>query len=344
MEREKIAVVGASGYSGEELIRLLIRHPGVELVCVTSRQYVGESLGKVFPKFQGLPFSGLQFSQSTAEAIISSGAGIAFLALPHGLAAEFARPLLAGGVRVIDLSADFRIRDPEVYADFYGQAHPAPELLCQSVYGMPELYRELIRSAQLVASPGCYPTSIILPLHPLLKAGLVDLQSIVIASMSGVSGAGRKAEIDYLFVECNESARAYGVPKHRHLCEIEQELSSAAGQTVTVSFTPHLIPVNRGIVSTIYAKLAPGATPGGVAKALERAYAHEPFVRLQGEKGSADIKRVTHSNFLDLAWRHDPRTGRIILMSAEDNLIKGAAGQAIQSLNLMCSWPEDAAL
>lgn len=344
MEVQKIAVVGASGYSGEELIRLLMRHPGVDLVCVTSRQYAGQSIAAVFPRFQGLRFSERLFSPSSVEAIVGSGAQVAFLALPHGLAAEFAKPLLEAGLRVIDLSADFRIKDPEVYKDFYGTDHPAPELLGQSVYGMPEIHRESIRAAKLVASAGCYPTSIILPLFPLLKQKLIDPESIVVCSMSGVSGAGRKAEVDYLFVECNESARAYGVPKHRHLAEIEQELSAAAGEQVVISFTPHLIPVNRGIVTTIYATPAQGVSAKEVFGALEQAYAQEPFVRLQGEKGNADIKRVTHTNFLDIAWRHDPRTGRVILMSAEDNLVKGASGQAIQSLNLICGWPEMTAL
>lgn len=344
MEVQKIAVVGASGYSGEELIRLLVRHPRVDLVCVTSRQHAGQSIQAVFPRFQGFRFCERLFSPSSAEAVVKSGAGIAFLALPHGLAAEFAKPLLEAGLRVIDLSADFRIKDCEVYKEFYGADHPAPELLAQSVYGMPEIRRESIRAAKLIASPGCYPTSIILPLYPLLKQRLIEPQSIQVCSMSGVSGAGRKAEVDYLFVECNESARAYGVPKHRHLAEIEQELSEAAGERVVISFTPHLIPVNRGILTTIYASPTRGVSAKEIFGALEQAYAQEPFVRLQGEKGNADIKRVTHTNFLDIAWRHDPRTGRVVLMSAEDNLVKGASGQAIQSLNLLCGWPEMTAL
>jgi N-acetyl-gamma-glutamyl-phosphate reductase len=344
MDLQNVAVVGATGYSGEELIRLLIRHPGVELTCVTSRQHVGETLETVFPKFQGHKFSELKFTPSDAQAVIAAKPTFAFLALPHGLAAEFAKPLLDAGVRVIDLSADFRIRDPDVFENFYGEKHHAPELLRESVYGMPEIYREQIRRAKLVASPGCYPTSIILPLHPLMKQRLIDPKSIVIASMSGVSGAGRKTEIDYLFVECNESMRAYAVPKHRHLSEIEQELSEAAGEDVVVSFTPHLIPVNRGILTTIYARPAPDIRPDEISNALIDAYKDELFVRLQGEKRCADIKNVAYSNFIDIAWRHDPRTGRVILMSAIDNLVKGASGQAVQSFNLMCGWPETVAL
>lgn len=344
MNHVPVAVLGATGYSGEELIRLLIRHPAAELVGVTSRSLAGQTLAQVFPRFQGQRYADLKFINSEVDGVVASGARIAFLALPHGAAAEFAQPLLAAGLRVIDLSADFRIRDENVYADFYGAAHGAPELLAQSVYGLPEIYREEIRAAQLVASPGCYPTSVILPLVPLLKKKLVEPASICVTSLSGVSGAGRKAEIELLFAECNESVRAYGVPKHRHLAEIEQELSVAAGAAVQINFTPHLVPINRGIVSTIYAQPAAGVTAETISQTLIDAYQGEPFVRLRGEKGSADTKNVAHTNFLDLAWRHDPRTGRVILMSAEDNLVKGASGQAIQSLNLMCGWPEITAL
>jgi N-acetyl-gamma-glutamyl-phosphate reductase len=344
MNLENVAVVGASGYSGEELIRLLMRHPGVELACVTSRQHAGKTIEEVFPRFQAHKFSEVKFIESDPVQIIGSGAKIAFLALPHGLAAKFASPLLEAGLRVIDLSADFRITNPEVYADFYGEKHPAPELLAESVYGMPELYRDRIRDARLIASPGCYPTSIILPLYPLLKQRLLDPKSIVINSLSGVSGAGRKAEVAYLYAECNENARAYGLPRHRHLSEIEQELSNAAGEKVTVSFAPHLIPLNRGILTTIHALPAQGIAFREISAALEAAYKDEVFVRLQGESALPEIKNVVHTNFIDIGYRHDPRTGRVILTSAEDNLVKGAAGQAVQSLNILCGWPETAAL
>jgi N-acetyl-gamma-glutamyl-phosphate reductase len=339
-----VAIAGATGYSGEELIRLLIRHPGIELVCVTSRGNAGQRLEEVFPRFQGHKYSGIKFSASDPAHIVASGAQIAFLALPHGAAAPFAQALLEAGVRVIDLSADFRIKDPAVYREFYGQEHPAPALLRESVYGIPELYRAELATAQLVASAGCYPTSVILPLHPLLKAGLLDPASIVVTSLSGVSGAGRNVSAEFLYVECNENARPYGVPKHRHLAEIEQELSVAAGSPVVINFTPHLIPVTRGILTTIYAMPRPGVTSAALTGALEAAYGREIFIRLQGEKGTVELKNVTHSNFLDIAWRHDPRTGRVILMSAEDNLVKGAAGQAVQNMNVMCSWAESTAL
>src|SRR5512135_91233 len=250
---KRVAIVGASGYSGEELVRLLLSHPQAELTAVTSRQYAGQTLAQVFPKFAHHPRARtLRFSEPKAE-LLAKQAQIVFLALPHGVAAEFAVPLLQLGCQVIDLSADFRVKSPAVYKDFYAHDHPAPELLAQSVYGLPEVYREQIKKASLIASPGCYPTSILLPTMPLLKAGLVQQGSIIADSLSGVSGAGRKAELDYLFVECNESARPYGIPKHRHLSEIEQELSLAANAAVTLQFTPHLIPVNRGILTTLYA-------------------------------------------------------------------------------------------
>ena len=344
MNLVNIAIAGATGYSGEELIRLLIKHPGINLACVTSRGNAGRRLEEVFPKFQGYKYSQLQFSASEPSEIVASGAQFAFLALPHGAAAPFARPLLEAGVRVIDLSADFRLKDLAVYREYYGAEHPAPELLRESVYGIPELYRDQLRTAQLVASAGCYPTSVIVPLHPLLKARLIDPASIVVTSLSGVSGAGRSVTPEFMYVEVNENARPYGVPKHRHLGEIEQELTFAAGERVTINFTPHLIPVTRGILTTIYAMPRPGVAPEAITKALESAYRGEVFIRLQGEKGTVELKNVTYSNFLDIAWRHDPRTGRIILMSAEDNLVKGAAGQAVQSLNLMCGWAEPTAL
>ena len=340
----KIAVVGASGYSGEELVRLLVRHPHAELVALTSRQLAGQPMAQVFPRFAGMRYADLPFIASHVEDIVRSGAEFVFLALPHGVAHEFAGPLLDAGLRVIDLSADFRIKDVAVYADFYGEPHHAPPLAAESVYGLPEVYRDEIRNARLVASPGCYPTSILLPLIPLLKEGLIAPGSIHVSSMSGVSGAGRNAKVEYLYAECNESVRAYGVPKHRHLAEIEQELSSAAGQPVLISFTPHLIPVTRGIHSTIYAALSPGVSPDRFGLALQAAYRDARFVRLLDGAALPDTKNVVNTNFIDIAWRHDPRTGRVVLLSAEDNLVKGAAGQAVQSLNLMCGWPEEAGL
>jgi N-acetyl-gamma-glutamyl-phosphate reductase len=340
----KVAIVGASGYTGMELLRVLLAHPQVELVAVTSRQEAGKSLGTVFPRFSGILGAALTFTEPDPAAIAATGAEAAFLALPHGVAAEIARALLDRGLRVIDLSADFRLHDPAVYREFYDHPHPAPELLPEAVYGLPEVRGAAIRSARLVASPGCYPTSILLPLLPLLRGGLVDPATIVANSLSGVSGAGRKADLSLLFCECNESVRAYGLPKHRHLSEIEQELSLAAGSPVTITFIPHLIPVNAGIATTTTAMLRAGVAPEAVGAALETAYADCPFVRLLGRGGCADTKNVTRSNFIDIGWQHDPRTGRVILLSAEDNLGKGAGGQAVQSFNLMFGLSETAGL
>ncbi len=340
----KVAVVGASGYSGEELVRLLIAHPRAELVALTSRQLAGQTLGSVFPRFAGMRYSELPFINSDVESVVASGAGHVFLALPHGLAHEFAGPLLRAGLKVLDLSADFRIKDVSVYEEFYGEAHHEPELAARSVYGLAEVYREALKGADLVACAGCYPTSILLPLIPLLRANLLETDSIHVCSLSGVSGAGRNAKVDYLYAECNESIRAYGVPKHRHLAEIEQELSSAAKSTVLISFTPHLAPVTRGIHTTIYAKPRRGVVPEQIGEALAGAYAGAQFVRLLKGGGLPDTKYVTHSNFIDIAWRYDARTGRLVLLSAEDNLVKGAAGQAVQCLNILCGWDETCGL
>src|SRR5687767_11314927 len=249
----KVGIVGASGYSGEELVRLMLVHPHAQLTAVTSRQYAGQTVAQVFPKFSQYALAKtLRFSDPNAE-LLSKQCDIVFLALPHGVAAEFAVPLMNAGSRVIDLSADFRLKSAETYKEFYTHEHPAPELLSKSVYGLPEIYRDKIKDALLIASPGCYPTSIILPLVPLLRARLIKPETIIANSLSGVSGAGRKAELDYLFVECNESVRPYGIPKHRHLSEIEQELSIAADEQIRIQFSPHLIPVSRGILSTLYA-------------------------------------------------------------------------------------------
>ena len=352
MNKVKVGIVGASGYSGEELVRLLLSHPHAELTAITSRQYAGQTLAQVFPKFSHYSKSReLRFSESNPD-LLARQVQIAFLALPHGVAAEFAVPLLRHGCQVIDLSADFRVEDPATYKEFYGHDHPAPELLTKSVYGMPEVYRSAIKGATLIASPGCYPTSILLPILPLLRAKLIKPTGIIANSLSGVSGAGRKAEVDYLFVECNESVRPYGIPKHRHLSEIEQELSKAAGEKVVIQFSPHLIPVSRGILSTSY--VAPEKHFGTEAEMQElaarisecytKAFGNEPFLRVLEGKGLPDTKNVVGTNVVEIAWRLDARTGRLILMSAVDNIVKGASGQAIQSMNILCGYPETAGL
>ena len=352
MKTKKVAVIGASGYSGEVLVQLLLNHPHAELVAVTSRQNAGQTLAQVFPKFASHPKSKiLRFSEPNIE-VLAKQADIVFLALPHGVAAEFAVPLLEAGVVVIDLSADFRLKSADIYKEFYAHDHPAPELLKKSAYGLPEIYRADIKKSLLIASPGCYPTSVLLPVIPLLKSGLIKPTGIIADSLSGVSGAGRKAEMDYLFCECNESVRPYGVPKHRHLSEIEEQLSLAAKTQVTIQFTPHLIPVNRGILTTLY--LAPekhfstaaemNSLNEKISACFKKFYGDEPFVRLLDGKNLPDTKNVNGTNVIEIAWRLDSRTGRLIVMSAEDNLVKGASGQAIQSMNLVCGFAETSGL
>ncbi|HEV7926767.1 MAG TPA: N-acetyl-gamma-glutamyl-phosphate reductase [Verrucomicrobiae bacterium] len=348
----KTAIVGASGYSGEELVRLLLRHPQAELAAVTSRQYAGQTVARIFPKFGHDPRAkSLRFSEPQPE-LLAKAAEVVFLALPHGVAAEFAAPLLDLGCQVIDLSADFRLKSPAIYKEFYGHDHPAPELLAKSVYGLPEIYRTEIKNASLIASPGCYPTSILLPLLPLLRAGLIKSSGIIADALSGVSGAGRKVELDYLFAECNESVRPYGIPKHRHLSEIEEQLALAAGEPVVIQFSPHLIPVNRGILTTLY--LAPAkhfanekemaAFGEQVARCYQTAYGQESFVRLLDGSALPDTKNVTGANVIEIAWRLDSRTGRLIVISALDNITKGASGQAVQSMNILRGFPETAGL
>jgi N-acetyl-gamma-glutamyl-phosphate reductase len=344
-QKVKVAVVGASGYSGRELLRFLLLHPYVEIVAVTSRAHAGKPLTVEFPRFRGVAAAdALQFVAPDVEAILASGAKIAFLALPHGVAHAFALPLLEAGLKVIDLSADFRLRDAAVYVEFYGHEHPSPEWLRKAVYALPELKREDIISAQMIACPGCYPTSILVPLVPLLRAGLLSESPISVSSMSGVSGAGRKESVAFLFCECNESVRSYSVPVHRHLSEVSQELDLAAGRKVRFTFVPHLVPVNQGICTTIFASLKDGVSPEAIGEALAQAYAGCQFIRLLGRNQSPDTKHVTGTNFIDVGWSYDERAGQLILMSAEDNLVKGASGQAVQNFNLICGFPDHTGL
>jgi N-acetyl-gamma-glutamyl-phosphate reductase len=345
LQKIKAAVIGASGYSGRELLRLLLLHPNADIVAVTSRQLAGKPLTNEFPRFRAIAAAeSLKFIAPEISSITRSGATVAFLALPHGVAHEFASPLLKAGLRVIDLSADFRLRDAGTYADYYDHAHPAPELLKEAVYALPEIRKDEIRNSRLIACPGCYPTSVLVPLVPLLRSGLLDDSPIAVSSMSGVSGAGRKEGVPYLFCECNESVRSYGVPKHRHISEISQELDIAAGRSVRFSFVPHLVPVNQGICTTIFAGLRAGASISDVSAAYAGAYKGKAFVRLLGDGISPDTKNVTGTNFIDVGWAFDARAGRLILMSAEDNLVKGAAGQAVQNFNLAFDFDETAGL
>jgi len=335
-----VGIVGASGYSGEELVRLLARHPRAKLASVTSRSLAGKAVGDALPRLRGVVPADLAFTPSEPAALAADARIDAyFLALPHGVAAEYARPLLAAGKRVIDLSADFRLRSPAVYQDYYKHPHPAPDLLGEAVYALPEILQgDAWKKKRLLACPGCYPTSVLVPLVPLLRAGIVALENIVVNSFSGVSGAGKKAEEDYLYVERAESAKAYGIPKHRHLSEIEEQLSSAAGTPVVIQFTPHLAPMRRGIATTIVAR-AQAKDVNAVFDVWRAAYAGQPFVQILPLGATPDTAHVTGTNRMDIAAAYDSRTGNFILTSAEDNLLKGASGQAVQVLNLVAGWP-----
>ncbi len=336
----KVAVVGASGYTGVELVRLLDGHPQVELSCVTSRQSAGEELAAVFPSL--IERIALRCDPLDI-ALIAAKADCVFTALPHKTAMTVVPELLAAGKTVVDLSADYRLRDAKVYKAWY-QEHSSPELIGEAVYGLPELYREQVRGARLVANPGCYPTSVALALAPLLKKKLIDPATLVIDSKSGTSGAGRSAKVGSLFCEVNEGFKAYGVASHRHTPEIEQTLTDLAGQPIMVSFTPHLLPINRGILSTCYASLSEKRTTAELVEIFRQHYQGEFFVRVHPEGGLPNAAYVRGSNFCDIGVVSDPRTGRVIVVSAIDNLVKGAAGQAIQNMNLMFGFEESTGL
>jgi N-acetyl-gamma-glutamyl-phosphate reductase len=341
---QRTAVIGASGYSGQELLRYLARHPAFELVLVTSRQHAGEPLGR---HVSGLPskIASLKFTDPGADAKeLAKQADLFFLAVPHGTAAPYAVALRQAGKTVVDLSADFRTTDPAVYREFYDHDHPAPELLGEAVYGLPEIHRARLKSAKLIAAPGCFPTSIILPLVPFLRKKLIDPEHIAVTSLSGVSGAGRKLELRLLFGEVTENMYAYGVPKHRHLGEIEQELSLAAGAPLTVSFVPHLVPIHRGMLTTTVAPLSQPMTDADVHDVLLDAYQREPFVELLPVGVLPQARAVAHSNRIQIAARVDARTNRLMLFSSIDNLGKGNASQAIQAANLACGLDETTGL
>lgn len=336
----RVAIVGASGYTGVELYRLLVNHPDVDITCVTSRQNAGEPFADVFPSLKGR--TDLVCDPVEVD-LVAEKSDFVFTALPHQTSMEFVPGLLAAGKKVVDLSADYRLHDAAVYEAWY-QAHTSPELLGEAVYGLPELYRQQVREARLVANPGCYPTSVALALAPLLKNGLIDPGSLIIDSKSGTSGAGRSAKVDSLYCEVNEGFKAYGVAKHRHTPEIEQTLSELAGEPVVVNFTPHLLPVNRGILSTCYANLKQKADTAELIDIFAAHYRQEPFVRVHPAGSLPNVAFVRGSNYCDLGLVSDPRTGRVIVVSAIDNLVKGAAGQAVQNMNLMLGLDEAAGL
>ena len=339
----KVGIVGASGYSGEVLVKLLLGHPNVTLAAVTSRSQVGKPLASVIPSVRGAD-RGLKFTDSDPAALAASDIDLFFLALPHGAAATYAKALVAGGKRVIDLSADFRIAELGTYQKYYGEHH-APELLANARFVLPELTPPAWKTeAKLVAAPGCYPTSILVPLVPLLKAGVISRDHIVVNSYSGVSGAGKKVDEMYLFVERAESIKAYGLVKHRHLAEVEEQLALHTGDTIILQFNPHLAPMRRGIATTITVPAAAGATIESLYAAWQSRYADRPFVQLLPTGETPDTAHVVGTNRVDMSAVHDPRTGNFVITAAEDNLVKGASGQAVQIMNLWCGFEETAGL
>ncbi len=337
----KIAICGGSGYTGIELLRILAGHPDAQVTAITSEKSAGRKLKALFPHLY--KYHDLLFEPLNKEKLLNK-ADIFFLALPHGASQEAVNFFFRNGKRVIDLSADFRLRDPGTYKEWYGLPHDFVSTLKKAIYGLPEIYRSKIGKARLIANPGCYPTSAILGLLPAIKGGLIDLSSVVIDSKSGTSGAGRKADIAVSFCEVNEGFKAYGIGTHRHTPEIEQELSFLAGRKITVDFTPHLLPVDRGILTTIYAKLTKKTDTASVLSAYKKKYAAEPFVRVLDEGVYPNIKNVRGTNVCELGVKVNSRTNTLVIVSAIDNLVKGASGQAVHNMNIMTGIEEEKGL
>jgi len=339
--RLKIAIVGSSGYTGGELSRILLNHPGVTVTTVTSEKSAGKPLTDIFPHLLGLTDL---ICEHLDPDVIAKKADFVFLALPHVTAQEAAYRFHTLGMKVVDLSADYRLSNAAVYEKWYEHGHQYAALLQNAVYGLPELHREKIKKATLTANPGCYPTSAILGLAPVVAKKLIDTSTIVVDSKSGVSGAGRSVSLAHHYPEVNEGFMAYKVGSHRHTPEIEQEVSLLAGAAVTLSFTPHLVPMNRGILSTIYAKLATPVDTKQLHAAYQAFYGKEPFVRVLPLGQFPNVRNVRGSNFCDIGVHADDRTGRAVIVTAIDNLVKGASGQAVQNMNIMMGFEETAGL
>lgn len=335
----RVAILGATGYAGAELLRLLIPHPRVQLTLVTSQQYVGKRISDIYP---GLARDCDMVLEEIEPEKIRAQSDVVFTALPHETSQGIVSQLIRLGLRVIDLSADFRLHDAETYRGWY-RDHQAPELLKEAVYGLTELHREQIMKGRLIANPGCYPTGALLGLAPLFVKGLTQ-GTVVIDAKSGVTGAGRSASVELSFSEVNENFKAYNVGVHRHTPEIEQELSEIAATPVSVFFAPHLLPLNRGILSTMYVRLKQPAPEGELTKLYQDFYREEPFVQIRPYGHFPETKDVRGSNLCAIGFRYDVRTKRLIVITAIDNLVKGAAGQAVQNMNLMNGWPEDEGL
>ena len=339
----RVGIIGATGAVGEALIRVLVGHPEAALSVLGSDHAAGEPVDRVLPVLRGQLEA---VCRKPDLAAFAAETDVVFLAKKGPDSLEWAPRLLDAGLKVIDCGGEFRFRDPAVYERFYGNAHTCPQLLDEAVYGLPELYREPLKTARLVGNPGCYPASAILPLAPLLREGLIHPEAIAVDAYSGLSGAGKRysEKARNLFLDCNENCRAYSPITHRHAPEIEQELSLAAGQPATCLFVPHLIPVDRGILTTMFARLTRPAAEVDVVDAWRRAYAPEPFIRIFDQLGDVSLANVHRTNYCDFAATVDPRTDSLIVVSALDNVIKGAVGMAVHSMNLMFGVPETAGL
>lgn len=339
----RAGLVGVTGYTGMELARIAASHPAIRLTVVTSRAEAGRPLCEIYPFLQGFELGDLIISEPSPEHLARE-CDVVFLAVPHGAAMNMAGELRRRGIKVIDLSADFRLRDSSVYQQWYGLEHKESGFLEEAVYGLPELYGDKVRGAELVANPGCYPTASILGLYPLLKNKLIETDGIVIDAKSGTTGAGRKASVPTLFCEVYDSFRPYGIPGHRHTPEIEQELSSIAGAELAVSFNPHLLPINRGILTTIYTRPVKDISLEEAHAVYKEAYAPHRFVRVLPSGKFPELRNVRGTMFCDIAVVQDKRTRRITVLSAIDNLCRGASGQAVANANLMFGLPLEAGL
>lgn len=337
----KVGIIGATGYAGAELVRLLLQREDVKIVWYGSRSYVGEDFASIYRNVAHLTD---EPCKDDDMAKLADMADVIFTATPQGFCASQVTEEILSKTKIIDLSADFRIKDVDVYEQWYKIKHPTPQFIGEAVYGLPEINREKIKHARLIANPGCYPTCSFLTIYPMVKEGLIDPDTIIIDAKSGTSGAGRSAKVPSLYCEVNESMKPYGVATHRHTPEIEEQLGYAAGKKVTISFTPHLVPMNRGILVTAYAKLCQQVSAEEVKAVYDKYYQNEYFVRVMETGMAPQTRWVEGSNFADIAFQIDPRTNRIVMMGAIDNMVKGAAGQAMQNMNLMFGLPENTGL
>jgi len=338
--RIKVGIVGGTGYTGVELLRLLAQHPNVELRAITSRKEDGMHVAEMYPSLRGR----VDIKFQTPDTAGLEQCDVVFFATPHGVAMSQAQALLDAGVRVIDLAADFRLQDLASFERWYKIQHACPDILKESVYGLPELNRERVAKAKVVGNPGCYPTTVLLGLAPLLKGGLVETDSIIADCKSGVSGAGRKAEVHTLFSEASDNFRAYGVAGHRHLTEISEQLALLAGKPVGLIFTPHLVPMIRGMFSTLYLRILPSALDTDFQALFEQHYANEPFVDVMPAGSLPETRSVRASNFLRIAVHRPEGGNQLVVLVVQDNLVKGASGQAVQNMNLMFGLPETTGL